>query len=257
MGDTRWCPKCESEFQPGIATCPDCGVALIGEPPPPDQPPTSKLEGHEPVAYELQDWPQANRDSLEWMLAGIEIPFEWDPPGVLTVPESRADEVEGFIDYLDALASEDATATESDRAQGTEITAAAAVVVDGTPDIVGADEASTEDPAGRSSEALLAPLRWLEPQLDQLRRAYLAYRVDRDPETAFEMTLASTLDDDSRARLASVFAGDEDEAYGVGSGERALHTMREAFEQLAWAIAEPVPDGTPDRSANSPPGSTR
>ena len=232
-------------------------MALIEEPAPPDEASTPKLEGHEPVAYELQDWPQANRDSLEWMLAGIEIPFEWDPPGVLTVPEGRADEVEGFIDYLDALASEDATATDGDRAQGTEITAAAAAVVDdGMPETVGADETSTEDTAGRSSGTLLAPLRWLEPQLDHLRRAYLAYRVDRDPETAFEMALASTLDDDSRARLASVFAGDGDEAYGVGSGERALHTLQEAFEQLAWATAEPVPEGTPDRSANSPRGST-
>ena len=250
MGDTRWCPKCESEFQPRIATCPDCGVALIEEPPPPDEPPTAKLAGHEPVAYELQDWPQANRDSLEWMLAGIEIPFEWDPPGVLTVPESRADEVEGFIDYLDALASVNATAIDGDREQGTETTAAEAVVGDEVPDSLRAGETSTEDTAVRSGGELPAPLRWLEPQLDQLRQAYLAYRVDRDPETAFEKTLASALDDDSRARLASVFAGDEDEAYGAGSGEHALHTMQETFEQLAWEIPESVAESTPDHPAD-------
>jgi hypothetical protein len=249
MGDTRWCPKCESEFQPGIATCPDCGVALIDEPLQSDEPPTKKLAGHEPVAYELQDWPQANRDSLEWMLAGIEIPFEWDPPGVLTVPESRADEVEGFIDYLDALASEDATATDGDSSQGIEMTAAEAVVDDEVPDSVGADETSTEDTTARSGAELVAPLRWLEPQLDQLRRSYLAYRVDRDPETAFEMTLASALDDDSRARLTSVFAGDEDDVYGTGSGEHALRTLQETFEQLAWAISETAPED-PDHPAD-------
>ncbi len=256
MGDTRWCPKCESEFQPGFTTCPDCGVTLIDEPPPADEPPTMKLAGHQPVAYELQDWPQANRDSLEWMLAGIEIPFEWDPPGVLVVPEGRADEVEGFIDYLDALASEDATAIDGDSEQGTETTAAEAIVDDEVPDALGAGETSTEDTAARSGAELLGPLRWLEPQLDQLRRAYLTYRVDRDPETAFEKALATTLDDDSRARLTSVFAGDEDEAYGTGFGERALHTMQEAFEQLAWAIPEPLPEATPGGPANTSPGST-
>ena len=225
-------------------------MALIEEPPSPDEPPTAKLAGHEPVAYELQDWPEANRDSLEWMLAGIEIPFEWDPPGVLIVPEGRADEVEGFIDYLDVLAREDATASDGD-SEKPAVTAAAEVVVDDeVPNTVGADETSTEDTAARSGGELPAPLRWLEPQLDQLRRAYLAYRVDRDPETAFETTLASALDDDSRARLASVFAGDEDEVYGTGSGEHALHTMQEAFEQLAWAIPEPVPEATPDHPAD-------
>jgi hypothetical protein len=256
MGETRWCPKCESEFQPGISTCPDCGVALVGEPLPPDEPPTTTLAGHEPVAYELEDWPHANRDSLEWMLAGIEIPFEWDPPGVLIVPERRADEVEGFIDYLDALTSEDATATDGDREQGTETTAAEAVVGDAAPDSLRADKTSTEDTPARSSGELPAPLRWLEPQLDQLQRAYLTCRADRDPETAFETALATTLDEDSRARLESVFAGDEDEACGTGFGDRALHTMQNAFEQLAWVVAEPVPEGTPPRSANSPPGST-
>jgi hypothetical protein len=255
MGDTRWCPKCESEFQPGIATCPDCGVTLIREPLAPEEAPPIKLAGHEPVAYELQDWPEANRDSLEWMLAGIEIPFEWDPPGVLIVPEGRADEVEGFIDYLDALAREDATASDG-ISEPAETAAAEVVVDDEVPNTVGADETSTEDTAARSGGELLAPLRWLEPQLDALRRAYLTYRVDRDPETAFETALATTLDDDSRARLASVFAGDEDEAYGTGFGERALHTMQEAFEGLAWAIPEPVPEATPDHPENRSRGST-
>jgi hypothetical protein len=223
---------------------------LIDEPLPPDEPPTKKLAGHEPVAYELQDWPQANRDSLEWMLAGIEIPFEWDPPGVLIVPEGRADEVEGFIDYLDALASQDGTAADGDSEQGTEVAATEAVVGNEEPDSLGANEMSTKDTAARSSGELSPPLRWLEPQLDQLRHAYLAYRVDRDPETAFEKTLASALDDDARTRLASVFAGDEDEVYGTGSGEDALHTMQETFEQLAWAIPEPVPEATPDHPAD-------
>jgi len=256
MGDTRWCPRCGSEFQPGFTTCPDCGVALIGEPLPPDERPTAKLAGHEPVAYDLQDWPPANRDCLEWMVGGIEIPFECDHRGVLVVPEGRANEVEGFIDYLDALASEDAPAADGDSGQVAETSAVDAVVDDEPPDTAGADETSTGDTAATPGQELLVPLRWLEPHLDQLRQAYLTYRADRDPETAFEKALATTLAEDSRTRLASIFAGDEDEVYGTGFGERAHRTMRDALEHLAWAIPEPVPEVTPGHPADTSRRST-
>jgi hypothetical protein len=247
MGDTGWCPRCGSEYQPGIATCPDCGVAVTAGPLAPDAPPTTRLEGHEPVAYELQDWPQANRDSLEWMLAGVEIAFEWDPPGVLMVPESRADEVEGFIDYIDAR-GEGATPPDGDVGQNSD-ESALEPVVDHT---VGDGAAATENTVASSGADLVEPLRWLEPQLDQLRRAYLRYRADRDAETAFEGALATTLDEASQARLASIFDGDDDEAYGPGFGERALRTMRDAFEQQAWTLTEPIPEPTPGPATEQP-----
>jgi hypothetical protein len=256
MSDSGWCPRCGSEFQPAITTCPDCGVSLTTEPPAPDPPSATELEGHEPVAYELQDWPQADRDSLEWMLAGVEIAFEWDPPGVLMVPERRADEVEGFIEYIEAR-GDDATATDGDVGQGSEASAPEPAVDDALPNTVGDGATATEDTVALSGADLVAPLTWLEPQLDQLRRAYLRYRADRDAESAFERALATTLDEDSQARLASVFDGDEDEIYGPGFGERALRTMRDAFEQLAWTLPEPVPEATPDPPSNSPRPSTR
>jgi len=249
MGDSGWCPRCGSEYQPGITTCPDCGVALTTDPPAPEARPARQLEGHEPVAYELQDWPQANRDSLEWMLAGVEIAFEWNPPGVLVVPESRADEVEGFLDYIDAR-GEDATTTDGDVGEGSDAGATEPVVNDeprNPADDTATAMAGTGAPEGTD---LVAPLTWLEPQLDQLRRAYLRYRADHDSETAFQMALATTLDEDSQARVASVFGGDEDETYGPGFGDQTLRTMRDAFERLAWTFTEPVPDVTSDRSSN-------
>jgi hypothetical protein len=249
MGDSGWCPRCGSEYQPGIATCPDCGVALTTEPPAPAAPPARQVEGHEPVAYELQDWPQANRDSLEWMLAGVEIAFEWDPPGVLMVPESRADEVEGFLDYIDAR-GDDATATDGDVREGSDASVAAPVVTDERRTTAGDRATASEDTVARSGTDLVAPLTWLEPQLDQLRRAYLKYRADQDSETAFDTALATTLDESSQARLASVFDGDEDETYGPGFGDRARRTMRDTFEQLAWTLTEPVPEVTSDRPTN-------
>src|ERR1700736_5158283 len=144
MGQTRWCPNCGSEFQPGFSTCPDCGVALVAQPPEPDAPRPVELEGHDPVAYDLRDWPQEDRDALDWMLGGIRIAFEWDPPGVLVVPEGRAKEVEGFIDYIDAGSGADATDID-DEEQASE-TAASGDVVDNAPlDGSGDDQALTDD----------------------------------------------------------------------------------------------------------------
>jgi hypothetical protein len=239
MGDTGWCPRCGSEFQPGFTTCPDCGVVLSAEPPAPRHAPSlAGFEGHEPVSYDLQDWSEANRESLEWMLAGLEIPFEWDPPGVLTVPEGRADEVEGFIDYLDAGADGDAISAGGTGGLIREADWAEAPVGDEMSEVLGDGETSTEATEAASVAELVAPLRWLEPRLDELQKAYLVERSDHDPQTAFEHALAATLDGDSRARLTSVFDGDEDDVYGAGFGERELHRMRDGLERLAWTIPE-------------------
>jgi hypothetical protein len=252
MGDTRWCAGCGSEFQPGYTTCPDCGVALTVEPPAlPGVSRPSRREGHEPVAYDLQDWPLANRDSLEWMLTGLEIPFEWDPPGALIVPESRANEVEGFIEYLDAGAGADVASAASDAGSGTDAGRVQPAVGDEVLDALGNDETATPVSASASASELGEPLRWLEPQFDQLGRAYLVDRSDHDPESAFEHALAATLDEESRVRLMSIFDGDEDDVYGAGTGERALRAIRDALERLAWTIPAPHPETTPHRSASS------
>ena len=39
-----YCPKCHSEFQDGVQTCPDCGYALTRETPPASEPPQSARE---------------------------------------------------------------------------------------------------------------------------------------------------------------------------------------------------------------------
>jgi hypothetical protein len=234
MGETSWCPKCGSEFQPGYSTCPDCGAALVAQPPEPGTPRSVELEGHEPVAYDLRDWSQEDRDSLEWMLGGIRIAFEWDPPGVLVVPEGRAKEVEGFVDYIDAGSGADATDVD-DEEQARE-TAASGNVVDNAPLDVSGDNQPLRDDSARVGEDLQPALGWLEPQLDRLRQAYLTCRADRDPDTVFAEAIAATLDDESQDRLASIFAGKEDDTYGSGFGERALRAMRESLERLAWTI---------------------
>ncbi len=43
-----WCPECRTEYDPGIATCADCGAALVDElPPEPEDDPVVALEAHD------------------------------------------------------------------------------------------------------------------------------------------------------------------------------------------------------------------
>jgi len=105
MATTRWCPSCGAEYRPGVESCAECGVALVDV-----RPPRSDDEGQagderasgEPVEYDLTDWPEDARRDLEWMLHGRGIAFAWPTEGVLVVPEARAEEVDGFLDYLAA-----------------------------------------------------------------------------------------------------------------------------------------------------------
>ncbi len=106
---TRWCPVCRAEYQPGVAACPDCGVDLVDDPPgaPTRRTSVDESAGHEPVGYDLSDWDADSRAALEWMLSGRNIPFEWGEDDVLLVPPALADDVEGFLDYLESGAGAD------------------------------------------------------------------------------------------------------------------------------------------------------
>jgi hypothetical protein len=86
-----------------VSTCADCGVPLVDErPAAPEPAPQSDLVGGDPLEYDLTDWDEEARDSLEWMLRGRNVAFQWDAPGVLVVPESEEQVVDGFVDYLAA-----------------------------------------------------------------------------------------------------------------------------------------------------------
>jgi hypothetical protein len=100
---TRWCPSCGAEYQTGVTECADCGVPLVDQPPAPTRRlAVDEAAGHEPVGYDLSDWDADRRAALEWMLSGRNIPFEWGDDNVLLVPPALADDVEGFLDYLES-----------------------------------------------------------------------------------------------------------------------------------------------------------
>jgi hypothetical protein len=113
---TRWCPTCGAEYQAGVEDCLDCGVPLVDQPPPErsPRPAPDPAAGHEPVGYDLSDWDRDRRAALEWMLAGRNIPFEWGEDDVLLVPPALADDVEGFLDYLESGDDEDQGGKEDD-----------------------------------------------------------------------------------------------------------------------------------------------
>jgi hypothetical protein len=106
---TLWCPRCGDEYRAGFTVCADCGVALVSAPPPERASGATVDEtlGHEPVVYDLSGWSTDGRAAIEWILRGAGIAFEWDPGDVLVVPPARADEVEGFLDYLESGAGDE------------------------------------------------------------------------------------------------------------------------------------------------------
>jgi len=145
MPDTHWCPRCGAEYQPGFTTCADCGVALVDEPPPPDSLPVSAPIGaDEPFVYDLTEWPTEWRDSLQWMIAGRNIPYQWESEGMLVVPSGTEETVDGFIEFI---ASGDPDADDSD-ADTPEIARSGEMTIDEFYDADPRRRASDEDEFG-------------------------------------------------------------------------------------------------------------
>src|SRR5262245_59799301 len=78
--DTKWCPSCGVEYQPGIETCVDCKVALVDEQPERSEaelaaePPVETQGTGQLLEFDLTEWPQEWRASLQWMLDGRRVP---------------------------------------------------------------------------------------------------------------------------------------------------------------------------------------
>jgi hypothetical protein len=136
------------------------------------------------------------------------------------VPESRQEEVEGFIEYLDAGMGVDAPGAdncrEADVRQSTTRSAS---------DEVG-DAPMTQEAPTKETRAvdLAASLKWLEPHLERLEHEYLVLRADHDAETAFEHALA-ILDDDTRAHLTSFLLAKRTMSPELASGHYSIWPM--------------------------------
>ena len=60
------------------------------------------MSSDELLTFDLNEWPPDTLQALEWMLRERSIAFEWDPPGVLNVSAWHEQEVDEFLDYLEA-----------------------------------------------------------------------------------------------------------------------------------------------------------
>ena len=98
---TVWCPSCGAEFSADTATCPDCRVALVPDPP-------VELEGEDGGLIEIGEWPRVQAQVLRRRLetAGVSVMIEWSGPagdatGILLVPEDQAEFGTAVVNEID------------------------------------------------------------------------------------------------------------------------------------------------------------
>lgn len=91
---TSLCPSCGAEYEPGVATCSECGVAL------------DEGADEEPVlVYEMEGWEPEERSALDRLLDAEGVPHRWEGDE-LVVPEgseAQVDDLMDEIEYPDAL----------------------------------------------------------------------------------------------------------------------------------------------------------
>jgi hypothetical protein len=124
---------------------------------------------HEPVEYDLADWPEEARADLQWMLSGRNIPFEWADDTVLVVPETRADEVDTFLDYLAAGPGQDG----GDDA-GADAWRVAETNVEGAPAELSIDDFYDGDPARLDSDEAEFGQAWRDAEGVQCEVSWIA-----------------------------------------------------------------------------------
>jgi hypothetical protein len=100
---TLWCPSCGGEYQPDVAQCPDCRVALVSEPP-------VSLAGDDEGGglVELGEWPRVQAQVLRRRLetAGVSVMIEWSGPatdatGIVLVGEDQAEFGAAVVNEID------------------------------------------------------------------------------------------------------------------------------------------------------------
>jgi uncharacterized RDD family membrane protein YckC len=94
-----WCPACGFEYRTGFSWCPDCEVLLVDKRPPRVMPP---MADHDQLEYDLSDFAPERREAVTFWLVTSEIPFEWEPDGLLVVPSKWQLEVDAIVESMEA-----------------------------------------------------------------------------------------------------------------------------------------------------------
>ena len=99
-----YCPRCGSILPENTLWslavrewCGDCRLAMADAP-------ATLAESYRETAYELGDWPAADRAGLTGSLADEGIAYRWEDGHVLAVPEKAEDTVDALIEEVEAQA---------------------------------------------------------------------------------------------------------------------------------------------------------
>jgi hypothetical protein len=95
---SMWCFQCGAEYDPGVATCVECGVGLVAEPP--VAPEEVGSEDEEQLAYEFHDWSFESRRMLDQLLTGQGIVHSWQGASMI-VRASDEDAVDDLVEEVE------------------------------------------------------------------------------------------------------------------------------------------------------------
>ena len=93
-----WCPACGFEYRSGFSWCPDCEVVLVDKRPARIPPP---MADHDQLEYDLSDFTPERREAVTFWLVTSEIPFQWEPDGLLVVPSKWQLEVDAIVESME------------------------------------------------------------------------------------------------------------------------------------------------------------
>lgn len=180
--NTRFCPRCGTEYLATTPMCADCGIDLADEPPP-EVADGGGLAG-EQLVYDLSEWTISQRIAADEQLSNRGVPHVWEDDD-LVVPvayEEVADEILDRLEHPDQLDEQEGTV---DEARAADVLAELFIAADrlaGNPEhhalILGFVEL-TEEACGLRAPWGLDPRVWEEAQMHSaVVRADLLDRVD-------------------------------------------------------------------------------
>jgi hypothetical protein len=101
----QYCPRCGALFAPDVnmefsttqVLCVECGLSL-------EDPPVALARSEvddEQIAYDLSEWPAADRTIATADLFELAIPYRWEDGLVLVVPAEAEEQVDALLDEID------------------------------------------------------------------------------------------------------------------------------------------------------------
>ena len=97
-----WCFQCGAGYAAEVASCVECGVATVSEPPA-DAADVGEA-GEDQLEYDLHEYSSQSRSMMESLLLGTGVPHAWQG-AVLVVREADEEQVDTFVGAIDRAAA--------------------------------------------------------------------------------------------------------------------------------------------------------